>query len=277
MTNALPDVLAQVDDWQPDTVAVGVTDPTDTIATHGPVGQVLPVASLTKPLAAYACLVAVQDRVVHLDEPAGPPGTAGITVRHLLAHASGLPPDEDGRGTAPEQRRIYSNHGYELLGALIADRVGRPFAEHLDLEVLQPLGMTATSLDGSPAHAARSTVTDLLAFARELLEPTLLDADLHALATTVAFPGLDGVLPGYGRQSPNDWGLGLEIRGTKDPHWTGQRFDASTFGHFGRSGSYLWVEPTRRLASVSLADQDFGPWAVEVWPPFSDAILEALS
>lgn len=279
MANTLPDVLAQVDDWQPDTVAVGVTDPTTTIATHGPVDQVLPVASLTKPLAAYACLVAVQDGVLHLDEPAGPVAgdDHGSTVRHLLAHASGLPPDEGGPTSSPGQRRIYSNHGYELLCALVADRVGRPFAEHLDLEVLQPLGMTATSLDGSPAHAAHGTVTDLLAFARELLQPTLLDADLHARATTVAFPGLDGVLPGYGRQSPNDWALGFEIRGTKDPHWTGQRFDASTFGHFGRSGSYLWVEPTRRLASVSLADQDFGPWAVEVWPPFSDAILEVLS
>lgn len=277
MARALSDVLAQVDDWEPDTVAVGVTDPDATIATHGPVDLVLPVASLTKPLAAYACLVAIQDGELHLDEPAGPPGTDAITVRHLLAHASGLPPDEDGPVSAPEQRRIYSNHGYDLLGALVADRVGRPFAEHLDLEVLQPLGMSDTSLDGSPAHAANSTVTNLLAFARELLDPTLLDADLHAVATTVAFPGLDGVLPGYGRQSPNDWGLGLEIRADKDPHWTGTRFAPSTFGHFGRSGSYLWIEPTRRLASASLADQDFGPWAVACWPPFGDAILEALS
>lgn len=278
MATTLPDVLAQVDDWEPDTVAVGVTDPDGAIATHGPVDQVLPIASLTKPLAAYASLVAIQDGALHLDEPAGPDDDVhDITVRHLLAHASGLPPDEGGPTSAPGRRRIYSNHGYETLGALVAERTGRPFSEHLDMEVLQPLGMTSTTLDGSPAHAARSTVTDLLAFARELLEPTLIDADLHELATTVAFPGLEGVLPGYGRQSPNDWGLGLEVRGTKDPHWTGTRFDPSTFGHFGRSGSYLWVEPTRRLASVSLADRDFGPWAVEAWPPFSDAILEALS
>ncbi len=278
MATALPDVLAQVDDWAPDTVAVGVTDPDGPIATHGPVDQVLPIASLTKPLAAYAILVAIQDGALHLDEPAGPGGRVrDIRVRHLLAHASGLPPDEGGPASAPEHRRIYSNQGYEVLAALIAERTDRPFSEHLDIEVLQPLGMTDTTLDGSPAHAARSTVTDLLAFARELLAPTLTDADLHGLATTVAFPGLDGVLPGYGRQSPNDWGLGLEVRGTKEPHWTGQRFDASTFGHFGQSGSYLWVEPTRRIASASLADRDFGPWAVEAWPPFSDAILETLS
>jgi CubicO group peptidase (beta-lactamase class C family) len=277
MSTSLSDVLAQVDGWEPDTVAVGVTDPGATLATHGPVDEVLPIASLTKPLAAYACLVAIQDGAVHLDEPAGPDGDAARTVRHLLAHASGLPPDADGPTAAPETRRIYSNHGYDLLGELVADRVGLPFAEHLDVEVLQPLKMTATTLEGSPAHAARSTVADLLTFARELLDPTLIDAELHDLATTVAFPGLDGVLPGYGRQSPNDWGLGVEIRAQKEPHWTGRRFDPSTFGHFGRSGSYLWIEPTRRLASVSLADQDFGPWAIEGWPPFSDAVLEALS
>jgi len=277
MATALQDVLEQVDDWEPDTVAVGVTDPGHTLGTHGPAHEVLAIASLTKPLSAYATLVAIQDGALHLDEPAGPDPTSGITVRHLLAHASGLPPDEGGPSSPPGQRRVYSNHGYELLGDLVASRVGLPFAEHLEMEVLQPLGMTHTALDGSPAHAATSTVADLLTFARELLDPSLLADDLHAEATTVAFPELDGVLPGYGRQSPNDWGLGVEIRATKDPHWTGRRFSPATFGHFGRSGSYLWVEPTRRVASVSLADRDFGPWAIEAWPDFGDAILEALS
>lgn len=275
MSTALADVLARVDDWEPSTVAVGVTDPDTALATHGPIDRVLPIASLTKPLAAYATLIAVQDGVVHLDEPAGPEGFDGITVRHLLAHASGLPPDAGGPSSPPGRRRVYSNHGYELLGELVAERTQTGFADHLDLEVLRPLGMTETRLDGSPAHAATSTVTDLLAFARELLRPTLLDPELHALATSVAFPGLDGVLPGYGRQSPNDWGLGFEIRSTKDPHWTGADFPPTTFGHFGRSGSFLWVEPATELAAASLADQDFGPWAVEAWPDLNDAILGA--
>jgi CubicO group peptidase (beta-lactamase class C family) len=277
---AAPDlgaVLAEVDGWSPDTVAVGVTTGDATLGTHGPTDAVLPFASVTKPLAAYAVLVAVQDGAVHLDEPLGHgEAVPDATLRHLLAHASGLPPDEGGPVGAPGRKRIYSNWGYDLLGEVVADRVGLPFPEHLDLEVLAPLGMHATRLEGSPAFAAHGTVDDLLAFARELLDPQLVDPELLAAATSVAFPGLDGVLPGFGRQSPNDWGLGFELKGTKSPHWTGPSLPAQTFGHFGRSGSFLWVDPTRGVACAELADRAFGPWAAERWPGFSDAVVAAV-
>jgi CubicO group peptidase (beta-lactamase class C family) len=269
-------VLAQVDDWPPEVVAVGVTDAGGTLATHGPVDALLPLASVTKPLAAYAVLLAVQDRALHLDEPLGHGEVApDATVRHLLAHASGLPPDPGGPIGVPGRKRIYSNWGFDLLGELVAERVGLPFAEHLALEVLEPLDMHATRLEGSPAYAGQGTVTDLLSFARELLDPQLLDRALLAEVTSVAFPGLDGVLPGFGRQAPNDWGLGFELKGDKAPHWTGATLAPATFGHFGRSGSFLWVDPTRRLACVELADRAFGPWATQVWPGFSDAVVAA--
>ncbi len=270
----MSEVLAQVEGWEPDTIVVGVTRADGTVERHGPADEVLPFASITKPLTAYATLLAVQDGLLHLDEPVEHAGD-GATVRHLLAHASGLPPKPEGPRIAPGRRRIYSDHAYDLLGALVEERTGRPFAEQLDLEVLQPLGMTDTHLDGSPAHAAEGTLPDLLAFARELMSPTLLDADLHREATSVAFPELEGVLPGFGRHTPNEWGLGFEIRGRKAPHWTGARVSPATFGHFGRAGSYLWVDPERGLASAGLADQPFGDWAVEGWPQLSDAIVEA--
>lgn len=267
-------VLSTVEEWAPERVAVGVTDAAGTLAEHGPTRLELPLASVTKPLAAYAVLIAVSDGVVHLDEPLGPTeAVPDATVRHLLAHAGGYPPDAGGPLTAPGRRRIYSNWGYDVLGALVAERTGRPFADHLEVEVLAPLGMHDTRLDGSPAHAATGTVHDLLAFARELLDPQLLDPQLLATATDVAFPGLDGVLPGFGRCSPNDWGLGFELRGTKDPHWTGATHPPTTFGHFGRSGSFLWVDPVHRVACAELADRTFGPWATAVWPGFNDAVL----
>ena len=272
----MSDVLAEIDAWKPDTVAVGVTDADATMGTHGPTDTVLPFASVTKTLTTYAVLIAVQDRLVHLDEPAGPADVdvpEGITVRHLLAHASGLPLDPGGPIGVPERRRIYSNWGYDLLGGLVADRVGVPFADHLDAEVLRPLGMDATVLDGSPGHGARGTVRDLLTFARELLDPELLDDELYREATTVAFPGLVGVVPGFGRQTPCDWGLGFEIKGEKDPHWTGHALAPATFGHFGEAGSYLWVDPTRDLACVTLADLAFGDWAKDAWPGFNDRIV----
>ncbi|MEX2549687.1 MAG: serine hydrolase domain-containing protein [Nitriliruptoraceae bacterium] len=273
---ALADVLAEVEGWAPDTVAVGVTDPTGTLATHGPVEQVLPFTSVTKPLAAYAILIAIQDGTIALDEPVEVDGAHdGITVRHLLAHAGGLPMDEGGPVTAVGQKRIYSNWGFDVLAQLTEERLDLPFDDHLDIEVLTPLGMSGTRLDGSPADAGEGTVADLLAFARELLDPQLLDRELFEVATRPVFAELGGVVPGFGRQEPNPWGLGFEVRDEKDPHWTGSEHAAETFGHFGGSGSFLWVDPRRDLAAVLLADQEFGGWAKEVWPAFNDAILAA--
>ena len=87
------------------------------------------------------------------------------------------------------------------------------------------------------------------------------------------FPGLTGVLPGFGRMEPNDWGLGFELRDGKHPHWTGSRNSPATFGHFGRSGTFLWVDPERRVALGVLTDEPFGDWAVAAWPALSDAVL----
>ena len=269
----LNEALAAIEQWPVDVAGAGVTDAATTLATHGAVDTVLELASVTKPLTAYAVLIAAQDGVLHLDEPVtGDHVPENATVRHLLAHASGLPPEPDMPTVAPGRLRVYSNWGYDLLGDLVADRVGLPFADHLAVEVLKPLDMTATVLEGSPASAARGTVGDLLAFARELLEPTLLDPDLHREATSVAFPGLDGVVPGFGRQTPNDWGLGVEVKSTKRPHWTGETLSPATFGHFGLSGSQLWVDPERGIATVSLADREFGDWAREAWPAFNDRL-----
>jgi CubicO group peptidase (beta-lactamase class C family) len=96
-------------------------------------------------------------------------------------------------------------------------------------------------------------------------------------ATTVAFPGLDGVLPGFGRQRPNDWGLGFELRDAKSPHWTGATNSTATFGHFGRSGTFLWVDPVAGLACACVTNRDFGPWAAEAWPILSDAVVAGFS
>lgn len=261
--------LALADQWPVTTVAVGATDPSSTLATQGPTDQVLAWASVTKVVTAWATLVAVQDGHLHLDEPAGPDGS---TVRHLLAHASGLPPAPGGPESPVERRRVYSNHGFEVLADLVADRLGTPFAEHVQAEVLDPLGMSATRLDGSPAHAMHGSLDDLLALGRELLAPALLDEPLATEVAAVQFPGLSGVLPGYGRQDDNTWGLGVEIRDHKEPHWTGPSQPAGTFGHFGQSGSFLWVDRDAGLATACLSDRDFDDWAKEAWPPFNERV-----
>jgi CubicO group peptidase (beta-lactamase class C family) len=105
----------------------------------------------------------------------------------------------------------------------------------------------------------------------------LLGRDLFSQAITVAFPGLAGVLPGIGRYNPLDWGLGFELRGAKNPHWTGRTNSPETFGHFGGAGSFLWVDPVPGLALCGLSGRQFGDWALEAWPAIADAVLAELS
>lgn len=271
MTN-LDEVLTTIDDWPVDNAAAVIARDATMLACHGDMGRSFRLASVTKPLTAYAVLIAVEEGVFDLDTPAGP---AGSTVRHLLAHASGLDMTDDRVRAQPGTRRIYSNRGFEVLADTVAEHSGIPFADYLDEAVFQPLGMTSSQLRGSAAAAAVSTVADLTRFVTELQQPTLLAAQTLAAATTVAFPGLDGVLPGYGAQRPNDWGLGFELRGSKHPHWTSDANSPATFGHFGQTGTFLWVDPQAGIACVVLADRDFGPWAIDAWPPFSDAVLAA--
>jgi len=229
-----------------------------------------PLASVTKPLFAYAVLIAIEEGTLGLDDPAGPPGSS---IRHLLAHASGLGDDPDQPINAVGTRRIYSNGAYELLGVRLADASGMSAADYAREAVVEPLGLAKTSLEGSPAHGATSTVDDLLAVAAEWLAPTLVSTATMDAARSAQFGELAGVLPGYGRQDPNPWGLGFELKGSKVPHWTGATNSPATFGHFGRAGTFIWIDPNAGVGCVALTDETFGPWAIERWPALSDAVV----
>jgi CubicO group peptidase (beta-lactamase class C family) len=263
------EALRGIDDWPAPTASAGVARSGEVIAVRGPPDHVFRWASVTKLLTAYAALLAAEEGVIDLDEAAGPEGS---TVRHLLAHASGLPFHVGGPTSAVGRRRMYSNVGYDTLAKHISARAEMPFAEYLAAGVLRPLGMDA-ELHGSAAADLRGTLDDLLLFARELQRPTLVAPETLAEATTVQFPGLAGVLPDYGRFDPLDWGLGFDLRDAKDPHWTGNRNSPRTFGHFGGSGTFLWVDPDADVALGVLTDLEFGEWAKVAWPQLSDAVL----
>ncbi len=248
-----------------------VVDADGVVEVAGDPDERFALASVTKLLTAYAVLIATEERTVDLDEEIGPPGA---TLRHLLAHASGLGMENRDRiAAAPGRFRVYSNAGIELAAALVAERAAIPFATYLDEAVLRPLGMGATTLAGSPARAAVASAGDLGRFARELLAPTLLSAATLRDATAVAFPGLVGVLPGFGRMSPCDWGLGFELRDHKRPHWTGELCSPESFGHFGQSGTCLVVDPVAGLGVVVLTDRPFGDAAKSSWPPLIDGAI----
>ena len=262
------EAFRQVDAWGCEHVAVGVTGRVE--ATYGDAGHRFGWASVTKLATSVAMLVAVEEGLVDLAEAAGPPGS---TFRHLLAHASGLPFEGETPIARPGGRRIYSNSAFDVAAALAAARADLPFADYV-AAVWRGTGMV---LAGPAGSGMTGTLGDLLELARELQAPTRLAPETLAGAVTVQFPGLAGVLPGFGRQEPNDWGLGFELRDGKSPHWTGTRNSPLTFGHFGRSGTFLWVDPGAGIALACLTDRPFGDWAATAWPLLADAALAELS
>ena len=264
-------VLARVDGWRADHVAAALVGPDGIRAQHGDPDRVFRWASVTKLATALAVLSAADDDLLDLDDAAGPPGSS---VRHLLAHASGLPFEGETPIAVPGTRRIYSNAGFDALGHLLARRSSSGFEAVLRARVLEPLGMADTALQGRPSEGLHGPHRDLAALACDLLRPTIVSTETLAAATTVAFPGLKGLLPGVGTFDPLDWGLGFELRDGKVPHWTGTANSPATFGHFGGAGTFLWVDPAIDRALVCLTDREYGPWALKAWPPFSDAVIE---
>jgi CubicO group peptidase (beta-lactamase class C family) len=273
--------LDQVADW-PANAAAGVVraestngstgNTTSVIDVVGDPTQSFPWASVSKLAVSLAVLVATEEGTIGLDDPAGPPGS---TVAHLLAHASGLGPHGTVPLAPPGRRRIYSNAGFEVLADELARRAGMGFVAYQREAVLEPLAMASTSIaEGtSPAWGLSGSLSDLLALCAELLAPTLVSATTLQNATSVAFPGLAGVLPGFGPFDPCDWGLGFELRDAKVPHWTGAANSARTFGHFGRSGAFVWVDPAAEIGCAAAADTPFGPWAQRAWPALADAVV----
>ena len=256
--------------WPVGMVAAAWNLPNGEVRRYGPTDTTFKLASVTKPLFAHAILIASEEGTLALDTPLGPEGS---TVAHLLAHASGLGPETKDPVTTPGTRRIYSNAGFELLGQALTRAAGMPAADYLREAVCDSLGMSATWLLGSPAHGAESTVDDLIRFCAEWLSPTLLAPVTATRAYSPFLEELSGVLPGFGRQDPNPWGLGFEIRGRKQPHWTGLSADQATFGHFGAAGTFLWIDPNQKRFAVALTDTAFGNWAADHWPPFNDRVL----
>jgi CubicO group peptidase (beta-lactamase class C family) len=263
--------LRQIEGWPVSFAVAGVLTVEGDVETHGDTSRVVPLASVSKPVAALATLVAAEEGVVDLDEPAGPPGS---TVRHLLAHASGLPFDGTTPIAPPGRRRIYSNEGFRGLARHLAEHAEMPFAEYVRAAVCVPL---AIGLDphGDPGSGMQASLADVLVIAHQLLAPTVVAEETVEEMRSVQFAGLSGVLPDFGRFDPLDWGLGVQLN-SGGPSWMGAKTSPRAFGHFGGSGTFIWIDPEPGVACVALTDREFGDWAKEAWPAFSDAVLGEL-
>ena len=263
--------LRQIDGWPVEFAAAGVVDPDGQVSTHGDALRAVRLASVSKPVAALATLVAAEEGVVDLDKPAGPPGS---TVRHLLAHTSGLPFEGTEPIARPGHRRIYSNEAFRVLAYHLAGHAQIPFAEYVQEAVCAPLGI-ALDPGGDPGSGMRASLADMLAIGRELLSPRLVADETRDEMVSVQFPGLSGVLPDHGRYDPLDWGLGVQLN-TRPPSWMGTRASPRAYGHFGGTGTFLWVDPDAHVVCAALTTREFDEWAKEAWPRFADAVLDEI-
>ncbi len=264
--------LRQIDGWPVDFAAAGAVGPSGRLFTLGDTARAVRLASVSKPVAALATLVAPEEGVVDLDEPAGPPGS---TVRHLLAHTSGLPFEGADPIARPGQRRIYSNEAFRVLAGHIGERAEIPFVDYVRAAVCEPLRL-GLDPSGDPGSGMHASLDDVLAIGRELLVPRLVAEETRDEMTSVQFAGLAGVLPDHGRFDPLDWGLGVQLN-TRPPSWMGTRTSPGTFGHFGGTGTFLWVDPAVRVVCAALTTREFGEWAKEAWPRFADAVLAEIA
>ena len=264
-----------IDGWDVPFAAAGVTRADGVVATRGDALRAVPLASVSKPVSALATLVAAEEGVVDLDEPAGPPGS---TVRHLLAHASGLPFEGAAPiappGTAPDllQRGLRASLG-EHVGGAGGDAVRRLRARRR----LRAARDRRSTRQGMPAAACTRASTTCSRSGASCSPRASSLAETHDEMVAVQFPGLDGVLPEFGRFSPLDWGLGVELKGAKEGHWSGSLTSPRLFGHFGGSGTFLWVDPVQGLACAALTTRRFGDWAKVAWPLLSDAVVRAVA
>lgn len=268
--------LQVVTSWPVEHVAAAIVSERGVERTGDPERQYR-LASLSKPITAWAVMVAVEEGVIDLDAPlrfAAAPH--GATMRHLLSHAAGFGFDGADPIAPVAQRRMYSNTGIERAADELAAAAEMSFERYLSEAVLEPLGMRATTLKGSPAHAIWSTLDDVVRFVAEMRRPVLLAPETHADVVRSQFPSLAGIVPDVGRFDPCPWGLGVEIRGAKAPHWMGRANSTAAFGHFGGSGTMMWVDPLADVGVVALTDRRFDEWSAEalrLWPQFSDAVL----
>jgi len=233
--------------------------------------------------------------------PAAAPYTPSLTWPMLAAACLAAPVSRP-----PRSRVTYSNVGIGLLAVIVERRTGMPFADGLAELVLDPLGIKGflgTEPPLPPASIAgdfgehRSTPLEPInsRFWRSLALPWggLVTDAAGALRLVRAFAGIPhGFLPGdllaeaVRNQASGvgggffppltwpecPWGLGVEVRGAKSPHWTPASASPASFGHVGSSGCLAWADPDNHVAWVMLGTRNFLGWW-ESWAAIGEALV----
>ena len=322
--------LVAIDNWVADglvpAVAAVVVDARGVVAERyagvrerggdQPVGPetLFALASLTKPLVAAACMVALEEGLLDLDAEV----RDGFSLRHLLSHCAGLPEPglawQEPPGYPPGTQRWYSNAGYVQAARLLEASSGLSCAEYLGEAVLAPLGMDASlglkpgdevraarvwqagrygegelfnsekfRRDAPPQGGGFASARAYGAFLSCLLAGgdagggrALLAEETVEEMLAAQFGPLPGGVGGVGEWPDLCWGLGFDVRGRRQPHWSGGTLSERAASHFGASGTLAWLDPERGLGLVALANRGtYAGWWREPWADLGAAVTAA--
>jgi CubicO group peptidase (beta-lactamase class C family) len=204
--------------------------------------SVFRIASMTKSFTAMAILKLRDEGRLSLDDFAERhvPELRGlryptsdspkIRVRDLLSHAAGFPEDnpwgdQQLAATEAEFTRMlqqgipfsnppgvayeYANYGFAILGRIVTNVAGKPYAQYIDEAILRPLGMTSTTLEPGAVRKDRLAHGYRWEDAQWKEEPPLPDGAFGAMggmltsvgAFLAAFPPRDGAEAGPVRRA----------------------------------------------------------------------------
>ena len=258
--------LRAIDDWQCGHVAAVVTGRAD--AARGDEAHRFEWASVSKLATALATLVAAEEGIVDLDEPAGPPGRPSATFWRMHQGCPSIRPADLPAG--PSAHLL--NYGFDVAAALVAERAEMAFPTYF-AHVWAGTGM---SLEGSAGSGVSGTIADLAVLARSsrrrsesLPRRSPRRRQCSSRASTECCPASAARTRTTG--------------GSASSCETGSRRTGparSTRAAFGPSdGAARSFGSTRRPGSRSASSRPrrFGNWAVDAWPALSDAVLRELS
>ena len=272
------------------------------------------VASVTKSVTVASVMLLVergmlslQDRVCDIVPEFARNGKEEVRVVHLMTHTSGLPDmlpeDRELRRRhapleefvehihdlpldfAPGARIQYQSMGIAMLGEIVARVTGTKLPAFMRREILEPLGMTDTSLGaeldkepriahvdipeemkgadwgwntsywwtfGAPWGGMFSTVSDILRFCLSFMgdagaqaSPVFSPATIQAMTRDQTSSMVE--IPASTRSS-QAWGLGWRKFLGHDWSYWGDLLTPGAFGHGGATGTVVWVDPARELA-----------------------------
>jgi uncharacterized protein YbbC (DUF1343 family) len=239
-------------------------------------------------------------------------GKEQITVRHLLTHVSGLRPDvdladawvgydkaielgiEEVPGSAPNERFVYSDINFFLLGDIVRRVSGKPLDQFAKERIFEPLGMKDTGFNPPASAGARIAPTERCTRygwpcegpQMEMLRGTVHDPTARRMAGVAGHAGLFSTAedlsifcrmllaggewkgkrilsaltvakmtsPATPPGERNVRGFGWDMDSSFSAN-RGELLPLGSFGHTGFTGTSLWMDPATKLFVVFLSNR----------------------